>query len=147
MIQGRSSEVFPNVHRQNRSALPHINSRRLAQCIKYISTETVINLRDRAIIGMMVYAATSPTTIASLRMCDYYVQEEQYLIRINQRGSILARPPLVALMHEYLDAIRPADATSPLFITEDNRPITASDVREIIRRQGRRGGAQGDESI
>jgi hypothetical protein len=81
-----------------------------------IQPKGIINLRDRAIIGLMIHASASPHTIAGMRASDYYSKDGQQLVRLSLHISRLAGPPLVALMDDYVAAVRSRRrADSPMF--------------------------------
>ena len=142
MIKKYTNKIAANF-KHHRSTAYGFDSCQLEQLIADIETVTTADRRDRAIIGLMLYTSASSRTISLMRARDYYVQTNQYWVRLNRRHSILAKPPLIALMREYLAAfLSKDDDTSPLFSTEHKRSMTAADVREMIQRRGRVIGAR-----
>jgi hypothetical protein len=89
--------------------------------IDSIEPRSLASLRDRAIIGLIRYAAARLDAIIEMRVCDYYHLGNRGWIRILQNGvehDILLPPhnPAETYLDEYLAAAGiQNDSTSPLF--------------------------------
>jgi site-specific recombinase XerD len=87
-----------------------------------IDTDNVVGLRDRALIGVMIFACARIGAIVTMQVGDYYLNDDRWLIRLNEKGSkqheVEAPEILKAYLDAYLDAgaLRKASKT-PLFRT------------------------------
>jgi site-specific recombinase XerD len=103
--------------------------------IESINGNSVINRRDRAIIGIMLYASLSPTFISTMLTSHYTVIEDRDCIKLdNEDNPIAASPPLAKLMQEYLEVARPRRVGRvPLFKVDRIRPMTVLDIEKMLR--------------
>ena len=93
-----------------------------------------INLRDRAIIGMMVYAGATPKEIAAIRTYDYLANNEWCCIKLGRSRLVEVPKPLHLLMREYLRAAVP-DEHAPLFRVDRSRSMTPANIQRMIERR------------
>jgi hypothetical protein len=47
----------------------------------------VIGLRDRALIGIMVYSSGRVSAIIKMRVCDYFSKGKRFFIRLHEKGG------------------------------------------------------------
>jgi len=113
---------------------------RFCELIESITTNSVIGIRDRAIIGLMLYASLSPEFISEMLVSHYKIRKDQSLIQLDdEHASIAASPALATLMREYLGAARlRRKGRVPLFSIDRNRPMTVADIQKMIRQRLRR---------
>jgi site-specific recombinase XerD len=108
------------------------------QLLRTIKRRGIINLRDRAIIGLILYASASPNTIAVLRVSDYELRNGQHQVRLSHEVAVAASPPLVAIIGDYLATVPwRTHGGSPLFRIGRTDPIRPSHIREMIEHRSR----------
>lgn len=104
-------------------------------------------LRDRALIGVMVYSFARVSATVAMRLEDYYAEGKRWWLRLYEKGGKLHQVPAHHNAEAYLDAwIQAAELhekRSPLFpsIGPDGRPtgrpMTRSDALRMIKRRAR----------
>lgn len=87
-----------------------------------IDTTTPIGLRDRALIGLMVYTFARIGAATAMRVDDVYVQNRRLWVRLHEKGGKAVELPchhnLESYLHAYLDGTGiAADGDGPLFRT------------------------------
>lgn len=117
--------------------------RRLLETIK---VDALIGLRDRALIGMLLYTACRVNAAISLKVEDYYSQGASWFLRLREKGGKRHVMPCNHHLQEYLSAYIEAagiaqDTKGPLFRTlrrgaEPSRTaLSQSNVYEVIQRR------------
>ncbi len=86
----------------------------------------LMGLRDRALIGVMVYTFARVSVALGMRVGDYYIQRRQGWVRLHEKGGKLHTLPchhnLDRYLEEYIAAAGIAgDAKGPLFRTVRSR--------------------------
>jgi site-specific recombinase XerC len=93
-----------NVRRGKTPVLDPAEARRL---IDAIDTTTVIGLRDRALIGLMVYSFARIGAAIGMRVEDVYSQNRRLWVRLHEKGGKQHAMPchhnLHTYLHEYID--------------------------------------------
>ena len=125
-------------------------ARRLLACIK---TDSIVGLRDRAIIAVLIYTAARVGAIARLRLRDFYDAGDQYCLRFLDKGGksreIPVRHDLQGFLLAYITAaeLRNSPTESPLFRSTirrtkilTNRGLTAGDIGRMVKRRMRHAG-------
>ncbi|HVT90631.1 MAG TPA: tyrosine-type recombinase/integrase [Tepidisphaeraceae bacterium] len=69
-----------------------------------LDTSTVVGLRDRAIIGVMVYTFARVGAVAKLKVGDYYQNGKKWWLRLHEKGNVFNEVPVHHKAEEYLDA-------------------------------------------
>jgi site-specific recombinase XerD len=87
-----------------------------------IDVSTPIGLRDRALIGLMVYTFARIGAATAMRVQDVYVQNRRLWVRLHEKGGKAVDLPchhnLDTYLHAYLDGTGiAADDDGPLFRT------------------------------
>jgi len=112
-----------------------------------IDTSTVVGLRDRAFIALLVYTFARVSAAVGINVGDYYPQGKRWWVRLHEKGGkqhdMPAHHLLEAYMDEYLDAVGLAeDKTTPLFRTAagktgqlTDRRMTRTDALRMIWRR------------
>lgn len=112
-----------------------------------IDTSTPIGLRDRALIGMMVYSFARIGAALAMRVEDVYVQNRRLWLRLREKGGKQHEMPchhnLDTYLHEYLERTGLAgDAKGPLFRTFSratrqltDTPLPQANAHAMIRRR------------
>jgi len=87
-----------------------------------IETDTPIGLRDRALIGVMVYSFARIGAALAMKVEDAFVQRRRLWVRLHEKGGKLHEMPchhsLEEYLHLYIDSTGiAADPKGPLFRT------------------------------
>lgn len=105
-------------------------------------------LRDRALIGAMVFSFARVSAAVSMKVEDYHQDGKRFWFRLHEKGGKLHMVPVHHSAEEYLDAYIGAagiggDAKTPLFRTIDRtgaptaRPMTRNDAFRMVKRRTR----------
>ena len=87
-----------------------------------LDASTHVGLRDRALIGLMVYSFARIGAAVAMKVEDVYVQHRRLWVRLHEKGGKRHEMPchhsLEAYLHGYLDGTGIAsDPKGPLFRT------------------------------
>jgi site-specific recombinase XerD len=134
-----ASSVRGPKHVVNRGKTPVLQANQARALLDSIKTDSIIGLRDRAIIGLMCYTFARVSAVVHLRVEDYYENGKRGWIRLHEKGGKRHEVPAHHNAGEYLDAYLEAtdirdEKKSPLFRSVDNRrkitenPLTRADV-------------------
>jgi integrase/recombinase XerD len=119
-----------------------------------ISTDTLIGLRDRAVIGTLLYTFARVGAATALKVEDYFPQGKRWWVRLHEKGGKYHEMPVHHCLEEYLDAYLKAagiekDRKGPLFRTAYRktgkltvRPMRQEDVFRMIRRRAAKAGVK-----
>jgi site-specific recombinase XerD len=112
-------------------------------------------LRDRALIGVMVYTFARISAVVSMEVEDYFPNGKRWWVRLREKGGkrheMPAHHKLEQFLDEYLDAagIRDRDRT-PLFRSAigktgvlTDRPMHRVDAYQMVRRRTAEAGLKG----
>lgn len=120
-----------------------------------IDTETLIGLRDRALIALMAFTFARVGGAVSMNVGDYFTEGRVHKVRLQEKGSkehvVPAHHQLVEYLDAYLGAARTAvDENRPLFQTFNGRGdsvagnrMTQPDVYRMVRRRALAAGVKG----
>jgi site-specific recombinase XerD len=112
---------------------PEITVEQARRLLQSIPADSVIGLRDRAIIGILVYTAARAGAVARLRLKDLVDEGTQLSLRFREKGGkhrvIPVRHDLQGFLTEYLSAATTDNQSEdgPLFRTALGRTRTLSD--------------------
>ncbi len=118
-----------------------------------IDTNTAIGLRDRALIGLMVYTFARVGAVIQMRIEDVYVQNRRTWVRLHEKGGKRHEMPchhnLDAYLHAYIDGAQLGVGKGMLFRSVmgrtgllSDRPMSQSDVYRMIRRRAEDAGIE-----
>jgi integrase/recombinase XerD len=134
-------------HTQRRGKTPVLNVEEARALIDAIDTTSLPGLRDRALIGLMVYTFARVGAAVSMKVEDFYVQGRRGWVRLHEKGGKEHEMPthhnLDRYLEEYIAAAGIADdRKGPLFRTSKghgvelaDRAMLQSDVWRMIRRR------------
>ena len=134
-------------HSQRRGKTPVLQADEARTLIDSIDVSSLPGLRDRALIGLMVYTFARVGAATSMKVEDFFVQGRRGWVRLHEKGGKEHEMPTHHNLDRYLEEyIRAAglaeDRKSPLFRTTRGRSgeLTAnsllqSDVWRMIRRR------------
>jgi site-specific recombinase XerD len=114
--------------------------------IEAMDVSTIVGLRDRALIGLMVYTFARIGAALTMQVEDVYIQGRRTWVRLHEKGGKLHAMPchhnLDEYLHAYLKAAQLTEGKSPLFRTTQgrtgqlsDRPMTQADAYRMIRRR------------
>jgi site-specific recombinase XerD len=127
---------------------PEISIPQARKLVKSIDTSSVIGLRDRAIICILIYTAARVGAASKLRRGDFYDIGDQYCLRFTEKGGksreIPVRHDLRRYIWDYLAAgrLEYSDKNAALFRTTVRRtkqltqlPMTPGDMSRMVKRR------------
>lgn len=132
------------VRRGKTSVLEPAEARKLLEAIDITS---VAGLRDRALIGLMVYSFARIGAALSMKVEDLYVQQRRLWVRLHEKGGKRHEMPchhnLESYLHAYIEAACLADdPKGPLFRTIGRgtdkltrTPLPQPNAYQMIRRR------------
>ena len=74
------------------------------QLLDAIDTSTLPGLRDRALLGVMVYSFARVSAVVGMRVEDYYQQGKRWWLRLQEKGGKHHAVPVHHKAEAYLDA-------------------------------------------
>lgn len=126
---------------------PVLDTDEARQLLDSIDTTNVVGLRDRAVIGLMVYTFARVGALAAMNVEDYFPQGKRWWVRLHEKGGKLHEVPAHHKLEEFLDAYFDAaqirdQKKGPLFRVTlgktkvlTTRRMTRRDVYEMVRRR------------
>ncbi len=112
---------------------PEISVDQVRKLLASIEPRCVVDLRDRAIVGTLIYTAARAGAVAKLRLKEFEFDGLQFSLRFAEKGgkarSIPVRADLQRYLQEYLLAggLESGDKDSPLFRTTGGRRASLSE--------------------
>src|SRR5450432_1038666 len=129
-----------------RGKTPVLSAEEARQLLDSIETDTIIGLRDRALIAVMVYSFSRVSAAVSMRVEDYFQAGKRWKFRFMEKGGkyneVFAHHNAEAYVDAYLEAagIR-EEKKSPLFRTVDRklllsaRKMHRTDALRMVKRR------------
>jgi site-specific recombinase XerD len=125
---------------------PVLSAEEVRELVDSIDPSTPIGLRDRALIGLMVYTFARVGAAVQMRVDDVYIQRRRTWVRLHEKGGKLHEMPchhnLEDYIDAYLEAAPPAESSGYLFRTATGRrgalsarPMRQADVHRMICRR------------
>lgn len=125
---------------------PALSVAQARQLLARIDVGSLVGLRDRAIIGVLIYTAVRVGAVAKLRRRDFFTDGRQWLFRFHEKGGkervIPARHDLEGYLREFLTALGDAPPTAPLFVSlrrgqrrAAHLPLHTGDILRMIKRR------------
>lgn len=130
---------------------PVLSASEARQLLDAIDCRGIVGLRDRALIGVLVYSFARVSAAIGMNVVDYYPQGRRMWFRLHEKGgkhhTVPAHHNAEAYLDAYLDAAGCGDVkTTPLFRTASReRELTARrmhriDVLRMIKRRAAQAG-------
>jgi site-specific recombinase XerD len=150
-----ASAVRGPTHVVKRGKTPVLSPEDARRLLDSIDTTTLVGLRDRALIGAMVYSFARVSAVVGMLVEDYYPEGKRWWLRLHEKGGKLHQVPAHHVVEEYLDSylkgsgIRDGRRT-PLFRTLDRsgsltaNAMTRNDVFRMVKRRARAAGISAD---
>ena len=138
-------------HVVKKGSTPVLSAEEARRLLRSIDITTIAGLRDRALIGVMVYSFARVGAVVAMSREDYFQQGKRYWFRLHEKGGKLHDVPAHHKAEEYVDAYRAAagiadERTTPLFLAIDrhgyltDRRLHRNDVLAMIKRRARQAG-------
>lgn len=137
-------------HVVKKGKTPVLTAAQARQLLDSIDITKVAGLRDRAIIGVMVYSFARVSAVVGMNAEDYFQQGKRWWLRLTEKGGKRHEVPAHHNAEEYLDAYMQAiglglvDKKSPLFRSIDRQGLltvtrmTRNDVLRMIKRRAKK---------
>lgn len=132
---------------------PEITIKQARTLLSSVNGDDAVSLRDRAVIGILIYTAARVGAIAKLQRTDFYDVGDQYCLRFKEKGGksreIPVRHDLQGFIADYLNAAQliDADPKSSLFQTTIRRTkqltsngMTSNDMHRMVKRRIKKAG-------
>lgn len=134
-------------HKVRRGKTPVLEPSEARALLDAIDVSTIVGLRDRALIGLMVYSFARVGAALAMKVEDVYVQQRRLWVRLHEKGGKRHEMPchhnLESYLHAYIDAAGiEGDAKGPLFRTIGRgtdvltrTPLPQANAYAMIRRR------------
>ncbi|MBI3782939.1 MAG: tyrosine-type recombinase/integrase [Deltaproteobacteria bacterium] len=140
-------------HVVKRGKTPVLTREETRELLDSIDTDTIRGVRDRALIGVLVYSFARIGAAITLKVDDYFAEGKRWKLRLHEKGGKEHVVPVHHTLEEYLDAyigtagIR-EQSDGPLFRTLSTapgrplslEPMTQPDAWRMIRRRAKDAG-------
>lgn len=148
-----AASVRGPTHVVKKGKTPVLTGGEARQLLDVIDTTTIAGLRDRALIGTMVYSFARVSAVVTMDVEDYYRQSKRWWFRLHEKGGKRHDVPAHHSAEEYVDAYlraagvdpeSPHEKKLPLFRSIDRRRqlterrMHRNDVLAMIKRRARR---------
>ena len=139
-------------HIVRRGKTPVLDPAEARQLIDAIDTTTVIGLRDRALIGLMVYSFARIGAAIAMRVEDVFMQNRRLWVRLHEKGGKQHAMPchhnLEFYLHEYIGGAGLASDPKALLFQSYSRatgqltgnPLPQANAYAMIQRRARAAG-------
>lgn len=147
-----ASSVRGPAHSARRGKTPVLASDEARELLDTIDISTSIGLRDRALIGVMVYSFARIGAVVHMRVEDAYIRERRLWVRLHEKGGKRHEMPchhtLERYLLDYIDACGLAsDPKRPLFPTIGRgtdqlttTPLPQANAHAMVRRRAKAAG-------
>lgn len=131
---------FPSIKAVPRKLPVALSSEQVSRLLAEPDSDTVIGLRDRALLALLYGTGIRASECASL--CESQVDLQQLTIRVRGKGGhervIPLNPQLAEVLSAYLQARSPATPTAPFFRSRFGRRLSRNAVYDRVRTWGER---------
>lgn len=146
-----ASSVRGPAHVVKRGKTPVLSAEEARRLLDSIDGSTLIGLRDRAIVAVMVYSFARVSAVVGMLVEDYYPEGKRWWLRLHEKGGKLHQVPAHHAVEGYLDSyLKAADIQggrrTPLFRTLDRsgqltaKAMTRNDMFRMVKRRARAAG-------
>lgn len=150
-----ASSVRGPKHVVKKGKTPVMTAEEARQLIESIGVDSVVGLRDRALIATMLYSFARVSAVVGMQVQDYYPQGKRSWIRLHEKGGKFHEVPCHHKAEEYLDAYTKAaelkdKPKTPLFRSTRGRTsqltekgLSRVDAFRIVQRRAKDAGLLG----
>ena len=137
----------------HRGKTPVLSREETRELVDSIETNTIAGLRDRALIGILVYSFARIGAALGMKVEDYYPQGKRWWLRLHEKGGKRHEVPVHHILEQYVDAYLDTagireEKKGPLFrtlATAPGRPLSLTPLAQaeawqMIRRRARAAG-------
>jgi integrase/recombinase XerD len=135
---------------QKKGKTPVLDREEARALIAAVDTSSVTGLRDRALIGIMVYTFARVGAVLQMNVGDYFSQGRRGWVRVHEKGGKECEAPCIPKLETYLDEYIAAagiagDKDGPLFrttgrLTGAAHRMTQQDAYRMMQRHARDAG-------
>jgi site-specific recombinase XerD len=135
---------------QKKGRTPVLDRDEARALIAAIDTGSLTGLRDRALIGVMIYTFARVGAVLQMNVGDYFSQGRRGWVRLHEKGGKEHEAPCIPKLETYLDEYIAAagidsDKDGPLFRTTGRSTgaahrMTQQDAYRLIQRHAKRAG-------
>jgi site-specific recombinase XerD len=141
--QNPAAAVRGPKHVVKKGKTPVLDGDEAKQLLASIDILTVVGLRDRALIALLIYSFARISAALHMNVEDYYPQGKRWWVRLHEKGGKQHEMPCHHLPENYIDAYVTAasigtDKTGPLFRTLGGRNRKQLGVKRMSRQDARR---------
>src|SRR3954452_19047006 len=91
-------------HVVKRGKTPILSPEEARQLFESIPTDTLVGLRDRALLAVLIYSFARISAALSMRVEDYFPQGRRWWLRLHEKGGKYHEMPVHHTLEEYLDS-------------------------------------------
>ncbi len=146
-----ASSVRGPKHVVKRGKTPVLTADEARTLIDSIKIDSIVGLRDRALIGLMCYTFARVSAVVHMRVEDYYQNGKRWWIRLHEKCGKQHEVPAHHNAEAHLDAYLEAaniwdEKKSPLFRSVDRRrqltgnAMARQDVLRMVKRRATEAG-------
>lgn len=129
---------------------PEIPIKQARKLLSSIDTSSVVGLRDKAVMSILIYTGSRVGAVAGLKLKDLYDAGDQFCLHFLDKGGksreIPVRHDLQLLLKSYLEAVGSLfgefPPQAPLFFTAPgrgrkltDRPMSDNDIGRMVKRR------------
>jgi integrase/recombinase XerD len=142
-------------HVVKKGKTPVLTAEEARQILESITTDTVIGLRDRALVATMLYSFARVSAVVGMQVQDYFPQGKRSCLRLHEKGGKFHEVPCHHKSEEYLEAYLEAaeireQPKTPLFRSTRGRTsqltekgLSRVDAFRIVQRRAKDAGLLG----
>jgi integrase/recombinase XerD len=139
-------------HVVKRGKTPILSPEEAHELFASIPTDTLVGLRDRAFIGVLIYSFARVSAALGMQVEDYFPQGKRWWLRLHEKGGKQHEMPVHHTLEEYLDSYIEAaglvrEPKSPLFRASNgktkvlsNRQFERRDALKMVQRRAKAAG-------
>jgi integrase/recombinase XerD len=150
-----AASVKGPTHVVKRGKTPVLSVEETRALFASIDVASPIGLRDRAIIGVMVYSFARVGAVVGMRVEDYFAEGKRWRLRLHEKGGKVHQVPAHHTAERYLDeylevAPHSGVRSAPLFVAATRArslgatPMTRNDALRMVKRRARAAGLSAD---
>jgi integrase/recombinase XerD len=139
-------------HIVKKGKTPALNREEAQALLASIDTSTLTGLRDRALIGVMIYTFARIGAVLQMNVRDYFTQGRRAWVRLHEKGGKEHEAPchhkLEPLMDEYIAAAGIKEDLDGLLFRTTGRftgrwhRMTQPDAYRVLRRRAKQAGIE-----
>jgi site-specific recombinase XerD len=135
-------------HVVKKGKTPVLSAKEARELLDSIDVSEIVGLRDRALIGVMVYSFARVSAVVGMNVEDYFQEGKRFWFRLHEKGGKQHEVPAHHNAEVYMDAYLHAAGVAPhkktpLFRTVDKQGyltenrMTRNDVLRMIKRRAK----------